>query len=152
MWNFISRKIISGLGYNQGCGSGSGLSGSETFCRIRTKSFRIRIAWIRNESEKKKYFTIQQWFNITVNLGINFINCQSYIYGDNVAHLQSVDLFGGVTPAQEGLLLPVDINLRTVLTSLIKKKIEFSSFIRKFRWERLQSNIGLTASSYTRYG
>ncbi len=52
-WNFISRRIISGLDYNQGCGSGSGLAGSETFCRIRTKSFRIRIAWIRNESEKK---------------------------------------------------------------------------------------------------
>jgi hypothetical protein len=106
MWNF--------MGYNQGCGSGSGLSGSETFCRIRTKSFRIRIALNRNEGEKN-YFTIHQRFNISVNYGIYVIICQGDIYYDNVAHLKSVDLFGGVTPAQEGLLLPVDINLRTIL-------------------------------------
>jgi hypothetical protein len=31
---------------------------------------------------------------------------------------------------------------------LIKKKIKFSSFIRKFRMEQLQSHICLTASSY----
>ncbi len=68
---------------------------------------------------KKKYFTIHQRFNISLNLGINFINFQSDIYDDNVAHLQSVDLFGGVTPAQEGLLLPVDINLQTVLRFML---------------------------------
>ncbi len=32
--------------------------------------------------------------------------------------------------------------------TLIKKKIKFSSYIRKFRMERLQSHIWLTASSY----
>ncbi len=33
--------------------------------------------------------------------------------------------------------------------TLIKKKIKFSSYIRKFRMEQLQSHIWLTASSYT---
>jgi hypothetical protein len=33
-------------------------------------------------------------------------------------------------------------------TTLIKKKIKFSSYKRKFRRERLQSQIWLTASSY----
>jgi hypothetical protein len=32
--------------------------------------------------------------------------------------------------------------------SLIKKKIKFSSYIRKFRMEQLQSHMWLTASSY----
>ncbi len=32
--------------------------------------------------------------------------------------------------------------------TLIKKKIKFSSYIRKFRMEQLQSHIWLTASSY----
>ncbi len=32
--------------------------------------------------------------------------------------------------------------------ALIKKKIKFSSYIRKFRWDRLQSHIWPTASSY----
>ncbi len=32
--------------------------------------------------------------------------------------------------------------------TLIKKKRKFSSYIRKFRWKRLQSNIWLTAFSY----
>ena len=34
------------------------------------------------------------------------------------------------------------------VSSLIKKKIKFSSYIRKFRMEQLQSHIWLTASSY----
>ncbi len=33
-------------------------------------------------------------------------------------------------------------------TALIKKKIKFSSYIRKFRMEQLQSHLWLTASSY----
>jgi hypothetical protein len=32
--------------------------------------------------------------------------------------------------------------------TLIKNKIKFSSYIRTFRWDRLQSHIWLTASSY----
>ncbi len=34
------------------------------------------------------------------------------------------------------------------VSTLIKKKVKFSSYIRKFRVEQLQSNIWLTASSY----
>ncbi len=34
------------------------------------------------------------------------------------------------------------------LTTLIKKKIKFSSYIRKFRMEQLQSHRWLTVSSY----
>ncbi len=30
-----------------------------------------------------------------------------------------------------------------------KKEIKFSSYIRKFRWDRVQSHIWLKASSYT---
>ncbi len=33
-------------------------------------------------------------------------------------------------------------------STLIKKKIKFSSYTRKFRWEQFQSNIWLTASSF----
>ncbi len=36
--------------------------------------------------------------------------------------------------------------------SLIKKKIKFSSYIRKFRMEQFQSNIWLTAYSYSIWG
>ncbi len=35
-----------------------------------------------------------------------------------------------------------------ILTALIKKKIKFSLYLRKFRWDRLQSHKWLTASSY----
>ncbi len=35
-----------------------------------------------------------------------------------------------------------------MMTALIKKKIKFSSFIRKFSMEQLQSHIWLTTSSY----
>jgi hypothetical protein len=39
-----------------------------------------------------------------------------------------------------------------VITALIKKKIKFSSYMRKFRREQLQSHLRLTASSYmTKY-
>ncbi len=37
---------------------------------------------------------------------------------------------------------------RPALSTLMKKKIKFSSYIRKFRMEQLQSHIWLTASSY----
>ncbi len=33
-------------------------------------------------------------------------------------------------------------------STLIKNKIKFTTYIRKFRWDRLQSHIWLTASSY----
>ncbi len=36
----------------------------------------------------------------------------------------------------------------TALAALIKKKIKFSSYLRKFRVEQLQSHIWLTATSY----
>jgi hypothetical protein len=38
--------------------------------------------------------------------------------------------------------------IHLTLRTLIKKKIKFSSYIRKFRVEQLQSHIWLTASSY----
>ncbi len=38
------------------------------------------------------------------------------------------------------------------VSALIKKKIKFSSYIRKFRVEQLQSHIWLTASSYCIWG
>ncbi len=48
--------------------------------------------------------------------------------------------------------LPADlvrIDIDGMRSTLIKKKIKFSSYMRKFRMERLLNHIWLTASSYT---
>ncbi len=45
-------------------------------------------------------------------------------------------------------LITLSYGTKSLYSTLVKKKIKFSSYVRKFRWGRLQSHVWLTASLY----
>ncbi len=121
----------------------------ESFFKIRTTKM---LPWICCFLFQKYIFGIWDWGS--ANSFWDHVIQNSMTFQNIVSQIWKVTFFAETfAPYNEILIFEVTYVcpiwvLYLIPTTLIKKKTDFSSYIRKFRWDRVQSHIWRRASQY----